>query len=252
MKFSLVNGKKTEPFSKGKGICVACGNATQAKCGHINIWHWAHCSKKICDNWWGNETAWHREWKSYWSIHFQEVVHFDLITGEKHIADVKNGDDIVIEFQNSPISYAELASRESFYTNLVWVVNAEKFKSNIQFCSKLPNPDNPKSNDMAIYAPKVQSSEFIYYLHSEREPNMDMVEIYGSHRIQEFIEATHMGHYLFLWKNPRSVWFTSTKPVFFDFGENLLLELVKFNNCSAFCLKGVHRKKFILLYGGQV
>jgi competence protein CoiA len=77
-----------------------------------------------------------------------------------------------------------------------------------------------------------------------------MVEIYGSHRIKEFIEATHIGHYLFLWKNPRSVWFTSTKPVFFDFGENLLFELVRFN--GTFCLKGAHKKNFISLYGGQM
>jgi competence protein CoiA len=154
MKFSLVNGKKTAPFSKGEGICAVCGNATQAKCGHTKIWHWAHCSKQMCDNWWENETAWHRAWKNCWPIRFQEVIHFDSTTGEKHIADVKNGNDFVIEFQNSPIDCTELVSRELFYKNLVWVVNAEKFKSNIQFCSKLPNPDDPKSKDMVIYMPQ--------------------------------------------------------------------------------------------------
>ena len=89
MKFSIVDGHKVEAFSKGKGLCICCNQETIAKCGSKTIHHWAHKSLLHCDNWWENETEWHRKWKAYFPVAWQEVVHYDKVTGEKHIADVK-------------------------------------------------------------------------------------------------------------------------------------------------------------------
>ena len=252
LKFSFVNGERLSPFPKGKGSCPVCGNDTHAKCGNVKIWHWAHGSNKICDNWWENETAWHRAWKGYWSDSNQEIVHFNELTGEKHIADVKNDDGLIIEMQNSPISQEELISRELFYGNMIWIVNAEKFKKNIYIGAKLPDPDNEVSKDMCIYPMQKASQEFIYYRKSEHEPDVTLVELHGSHRIQSFIDFSHIGHYLFIWAKPRSVWFHSKKSVYFDFGENILWKLVKFNKYSPLCLRAFSKQYVINLYGGKI
>lgn len=251
MKFSLVDGKKAEPFPKGKGICPSCGNETLSKCGNRKVWHWAHCSNKMCDSWWENETLWHREWKKFWDINNQEVVQFDDVTGEKHIADVKNNSGVVIEFQNSPIKEDELLSREKFYKNMIWIVNADKFKKNITFGAKLPNPDAPGVDDMCIYPNSTKGGYFIYYRESERRPDSQMVKVQDSHQINDFVKESHCGHYLFTWKRPRSVWFTVSTTVFFDFGDEILWNLVKFNSCSPHCFKAFSKLSVIEMYGGK-
>lgn len=250
MKFSTVNGQRVAPFPKGKGICPFCGSDVIAKCGNQKLWHWAHSVKRTCDPWWENETQWHRDWKGHWKEEFQEVVQFDSRTGEKHIADVINQDGFVLEFQNSPMSDDELSSREQFYGDMAWVVNAMSFAANIEFGAKLPNPELPESLDMCICPVQRSPQNFIFHRISENEPGATMVEIHGDHRIQDFIDATHVGHYLFAWKKPRTVWFRSAKPVFFDFGHEVIWRLQRFNAHSAYCLQAVRKAEFIGGYGG--
>ena len=250
MNFSIVDGLKVAAFPKGKGTCPFCGNVVVAKCGNQNAWHWAHSIKQSCDPWWENETQWHRDWKGHWNVAFQEVVHFDGLTGEKHIADVKNQNGFVLEFQNSPMSDEELSSRERFYSDMAWVVNATKFYANIEFGAKLPNPDLPESLDMCIRPVQSSPQSFIFHRISENEPDATMVEVYGNHSIQNFIDDTHVGHYLFAWKKPRAVWLRSTRPVFFDFGQEVIWKLQRFNDRSAYCFEAVSKAQFIGRYGG--
>ena len=63
-------------------------------------------------------------WKDCFSKEFQEVIHIDDTTKEMHIADVKTGTGTVVEVQHSRISDAELRSREDFYGNMIWIVDA--------------------------------------------------------------------------------------------------------------------------------
>lgn len=252
MQFSLVNGSKSAPFSKGEGLCPACGNKTIAKCGSVKVWHWAHASNESCDPWWENETPWHRAWKAHWNIEYQEIAHTSEESGERHIADVKNSAGLVLEFQNSPMNDQELASREAFYGNMVWVVNGSSFFKNVEICAKLPGPENPLSQDMRIYTPQRNSKEFLYWLVSENEPGATMVEVHGSHRIQSFVDETHTGHHLFMWKHPRGIWFRSKVPVYFDFGGETLWQLIKFNAGPTFCLRVSSKADFIVQNGGQV
>lgn len=123
MRFALVDNHKQEPTPKQRGTCAHCGAEMIAKCGRVKVWHWAHKTCEVCDPWWENETEWHRAWKNHFPAEWQEISHIDPISGERHIADVKTPHSLVVEFQNSPMSFEELSSREHFYGNMIWIVN---------------------------------------------------------------------------------------------------------------------------------
>ncbi len=126
MKYALVNGKKREAKRGLQGICPSCSSNLIPRCGPLKVDHWSHKGKRNCDYWWENETAWHRSWKGNYPEEFQEVVHFDKHSGEKHIADVKTTDGLVIEFQHSFIKPEESKSRELFYKKMIWVVDGTR------------------------------------------------------------------------------------------------------------------------------
>lgn len=123
MKYALINGEKTEATKGAKGFCASCGSELVARCGETNVNHWAHKGNRNCDPWWENETDWHRSWKNNFPREWQERIHTDEKSGEKHIADVKADSDWVLEFQHSHIDPDECASRNSFYRKLVWVID---------------------------------------------------------------------------------------------------------------------------------
>lgn len=137
MKYAILNNKRIEP-QKGiiDAVCPICEEIVIPKCGNIKIHHWAHKTKYNCDPWWENETEWHRKWKDLFPEECQEFVMIDNITSEKHIADVRIN-NLTLEFQHSSISENEKTSRENFYKNMFWIVDArkyyEKFKNTLQF-----------------------------------------------------------------------------------------------------------------------
>lgn len=126
MKFALVDDIKQEAAPGMKGICPVCGAQCIAKCGERNINHWAHKSKKDCDHWWESETPWHRKWKDKFPKEWQEVIDYDLDTGEKHIADIRTDTGLVIEFQHSAIKPEEKKAREKFHKTMLWVVDGTR------------------------------------------------------------------------------------------------------------------------------
>lgn len=129
MKFALVNGQRQEAQPDHRGVCQDCQSDMIAHCGRVKIWHWKHKRKQVCDPWWENETEWHRNWKNHFNDDWQEVCHINPKNGERHRADVKTDKGLIIEFQNSPIEFSEIQSREVFYENMVWVVNGGRLKS---------------------------------------------------------------------------------------------------------------------------
>ena len=126
MRFAVVDGTKTDPQPGLRGTCHFCGSAMIAKCGRVVAWHWAHKSRPRCDPWWESETDWHRAWKARFPREWQEVIHVDGESGEKHIADVKTAANLVVEFQHSPITPEERESREVFYKNMMWIVDGNR------------------------------------------------------------------------------------------------------------------------------
>lgn len=126
VRYALVDSRRTEARPRLRGVCQCCGGQTIAKCGEHVVWHWAHRRREDCDPWWESETEWHRSWKDRFPLDWQEVVHRDPVTGEKHIADVETPDSLVVEIQNSPIHPDEMRNREDFYGSIVWVVNGDR------------------------------------------------------------------------------------------------------------------------------
>ena len=134
MQYALsLENNRILPEKGSDGICPCCRQSCIPKCGNINIHHWAHITKD-CDNWTEPETLWHKNWKNVFPVATQETI----IEKEnvKHIADVQLGSGLVIEFQNSPLSLETMLERESFYYNMIWILNAEKWKDNVVFKDK--------------------------------------------------------------------------------------------------------------------
>ncbi|WP_148283298.1 competence protein CoiA [Reyranella massiliensis] len=125
MKFAAVEGCRQEAQPGLSATCPVCREAVVAKCGPQRVWHWAHRGTRNCDHWWEPETPWHRAWKDHFPKHWQEHVHTSQ-SGEKHIADVKTDAGLALEFQNSFLKQQERLSRDAFYSNLVWVINARR------------------------------------------------------------------------------------------------------------------------------
>ncbi len=136
MKYALVNNIKAEARKGLNGICPICALELTAKCGEYKVNHWAHKKTLNCDPWWETETEWHRNWKNNYPIEWQEFLFKDHTNNEKHIADIYTSDNLVIEFQHSSISSIERASRESYYKNMIWVVDGTRLKGDYPRFSK--------------------------------------------------------------------------------------------------------------------
>ena len=250
MKFALVNGNKTSAEPSLNGICPFCNSEVIAKCGKINIWHWAHIPRKNCDKWWENETEWHRKWKNYFNIRNQEIIHF-AEDGEKHIADIKTDDDLIIELQNSSISYEEIQSRNSFYKKIIWIVNGESFRERFFILHPLPDPDSKEMEDIRIKFDGHKDHYPAFYRVSENEIGATMVLIHSFNDISELVNDQYVGHHLFSWKNARTNWYNEEVPIFIDFGDNFLYKLERYGESKIFCIKIVNKKKLVEENGGQ-
>ncbi|MFX1707198.1 competence protein CoiA family protein [Chitinophaga sp. CC14] len=128
MRFALIDNLRVEAEPGLKGICPGCMQPVIAKCGAQRIHHWAHSRSIACDKWWEAETEWHRAWKNNFPLGWQEVFLPDAQTGQKHIADVQTEHGLVIEFQHSHLNPQERIARETFYKNMVWVVDGTRLK----------------------------------------------------------------------------------------------------------------------------
>lgn len=114
-------GARIEPRPRGRARCPQCDAAVVAKCGKLVSWHWSHRAAE-CDSWSEGETEWHLSWKRR-----VEPAACEVVLGN-HRADIRTAEGRVIELQHSPIDSATLAEREAFYSDLVWLFDAESFK----------------------------------------------------------------------------------------------------------------------------
>ena len=149
MNYALYDNKKVsaEEYKKSENLdlrCPCCNSQVVAKQGEINVWHFAHKIKNECSNWFKPMTEWHLNWQKHFPEKNREIIHKCEKTGEKHIADVKTDDGIVIEFQHSSITPQEIKSREEFYgEKMIWVLDASKFKVElVEYGNKTPYKEN--------------------------------------------------------------------------------------------------------------
>jgi len=103
-----------------RGICPSCESEVLAKCGSTVVWHWAHVTCKDCDEWHEPETEWHAAWKSRFGVTEKTIRKGD----SWHRADAVTPAGVVVEFQHSTITSDEVAERERFYENMIWVLDA--------------------------------------------------------------------------------------------------------------------------------
>lgn len=123
---STDNTVRIKPTKGAHALCPVCRQEVIARCGTKRIWHWAHQKDCQCsDQWWENETEWHRRWKEEFPEDWREVLLQDETSGEIHRADVKlQNSGLVLEFQHSAIDPQEFQSRVDFYRNMVWIADA--------------------------------------------------------------------------------------------------------------------------------
>jgi hypothetical protein len=120
--YANVNGMKSLPGKGLRGVCPACGETVTPKCGAIVTHHWSHLAGSECDPWAEKIGPWHLSWQNLVEAHSAEVVR------APHRADILGNDDVVIELQHSAISAGDIAAREAFYGNMVWLFDAtERF-----------------------------------------------------------------------------------------------------------------------------
>lgn len=236
MEIALVDGQRCLPEPCLRGVCQVCGQGMIPKCGEQNIWHWAHKGRRMCDPWWENEGPWHRRWKSFFPQELHEQVRFDT-SGEKHIADVMLPNALVVELQHSAMPLEEMRSREAFYGNMVWIVDASPFIRNLTIFDALPDPSLPPVEDLRFCGPhpqwrdhhpslKLSYENLTFYRQSSREPGDTMVELVSGRDIGLDFETTYVGHHLALWIKPREIWLSTARPTFLDLGNGWLGRLM--------------------------
>ncbi len=117
-RYANVDGRKQLPFPKSRGTCPCCGGLLIAKCGQINAHHWAHDKRDDCDPWSEPIGPWHLWWQGLVRSDFVVVVR------APHRADVVGNGGVIVELQHSSISAADIAAREAFYGDMVWLFDA--------------------------------------------------------------------------------------------------------------------------------
>lgn len=164
-----LNGNKIYPEKGLSGVCPICKNNVISACGEINVWHWRHENLEDCDSFSEGETEWHFNWKMQFPKNWQEVV-IKNEHGIIHRADIKTPNNLVLELQNSPISPEEIMCRESFYNNIIWLINAKDFCKNISLRSTV----NRLLKNHDEYNPKNYSFDSKNYLGDERKEILDL------------------------------------------------------------------------------
>ncbi|MBI6764484.1 hypothetical protein YA0059_06325 [Pseudomonas syringae] len=204
-----------------------------------------------------NEGPWHRAWKALFPFEWQEVAAHDA-KGEKHIADVKRPDGMVIELQNSPMSIEEMESREAFYgERMVWIVNAEKFRSQITIQEALPNPQadfvadlifvqpvpDPRTNNVVILG---DGQSLMFFRRSDVWPDgKPTYQLHSGRSLGDLVVQNYVGHHLCVWLKPREVWKRANRLVVFDFGGEAMWEACHYGADRLFCVRRVSKSKLI-------
>lgn len=254
MQYALVEGVPQEATSGANGICGQCGAPAVAKCGPKVMHHWAHAGRKNCDPWWENETEWHRAWKNLFPSQCREVSH-TAPTGEVHRADIKSPGGLYIEVQHSAMTDAERSSREEFYKNLVWIVDARKFASSFSLHHILPDPSLKWAQDLAWVRvsrpPSSHSANGMYFKFSliakdkAEWPEGNMHEVFSLHHIMGQVEASYIGHHQYHWRRPYTTWLSATCPVYLDFGTERMMRLETYPVCNIPCVRLISKSRLI-------
>ena len=219
MLYALMDGIKVRAQPHQRACCPNCSGEVLAKCGAINIWHWAHLPSINCDSWTEGETAWHLLWKSYFPPERVEVpISKD---GRRHVADIITQNGTVLELQASPISVEEIQEREQFYKKLVWLFDVAE--------AVLSRRLDIRYKDCRVLGPAWPVNR--YYP-------------------QGFLE--HKGYQTFRWYHAQKHIAYTSKPTWLDLGDGRLFDLRKMHLSAPCGGWGYLRDKYAVIgsWGG--
>lgn len=185
---------------------------------------------------------------------------------EVHRADIKTPTGIVIEVQHSAMTDEERESREDFYENLVWIIDGRSFRNNFYVGWMLPDPSADGFEDIVwcgqtrrAFRNQLASTDRMgpfWRISAEREsyPGLTkenlgvvtgLVRLHDPEDVRELVETNYMGHHQFDWVRPRRTWFDAKCPVYIDFGEEILYQLVHYGENIGLCVRLVSKMKLI-------
>lgn len=96
------------------GECPHCGKPVRARCGEINIEHWAHIDDE-CSYITEKDTEWHVAWKNK----FKKKGYMIEERFNNFIADAYNPKtNTIVEFQHSSITPQEIKDRCNYYKSI--------------------------------------------------------------------------------------------------------------------------------------
>lgn len=171
--------------------CPSCEEELTQRHGPTNEHCFAHKKGTECDAW-GCMGEWHNAWQDSFPEENREVV---LKSGdETHRADVYIN-NIILEFQDSPISSDELRKRINFYTKqgtLIFIFNQTKRyisqKDNICFWTDASRSIIPPNN---INYFVILETEKELLLVNKQLSNWSRFSILESYTREEFIKSIH-------------------------------------------------------------
>lgn len=167
------------------GTCPLCGGELVAKKGELRNDHWAHINGRKCDDWYEPKGEWHRSWQGLFPKECQEVAVIDEQSGQRHIADIRTSDGLVIECQYSHLSRQEIEERERFYGEMVWLVSGTRLVYDRSRFQPLMDREYIEKSEMSGLYPYIVIPEHGY-----------------PHSIEDYVNR---------------FWAHCKKPVFFDF-----------------------------------
>jgi hypothetical protein len=127
---------------------------------------------------------------------------------------------------------------------MIWVVNGNGFRSNFHILHRLPDPSADFVRDLVFLPRKHNDQGEIFYRKSENPDASRSFWIHDLHEIQEEVNRSYVGHHVFDWVRPRSVWFEAKAPVYFDFNADNLWKLAMDYQTGLPCVQSVSRQSF--------
>lgn len=137
MIWAIENDKRISAYPGIKAVCPICKCEVIPKCGEIKIWHWAHKNLQECDSWYEPESWWHINWKNQFPKECQEVSigkhRADIAINKKNkLGNFEYSNRFIIELQNSSICSDNIRERESFYTEMCWILNGDTLAKGLE------------------------------------------------------------------------------------------------------------------------
>lgn len=143
---------------------------------------------------------------------------------------------------------SERLSRETFYQDLIWVVDGRGFRNNFDIYHLLPEPKPGHDIRWSKATRQARGAAHGLFWRPSENPGVkkgDLVRIHSIREIEEEVNAAYVGHHQYDWIRPRSTWLDATCPVYIDLGENLLARLEIYDESGLRCIRLVAKEKFV-------